>query len=170
MPKWVQGWGWYSKKEYNHSLYQIVNPGGIHWCHQTILIHHRQWQQQCLATTLFPAEPINDVKQPTWQQIALPQSPLTIATINEEQEATGKIGIMCTVDREDEQLKYIQSVPTNKAWQIQTSSILQNLLQPGWKLHIPDYQEQSQVVSNIQLLLWSKAAWTTKGHSYGWRS
>ena len=48
--------------------------------------------------------PVVNMKQPTRQQIRqqFPQSPFSIATIsNEEQEATGKMAMMCTVNRED---------------------------------------------------------------------
>ena len=42
--------------------------------------------------------PTRQQEQSAQQQIA---SPFSVATINEEQEATGKIAMMCTVDRED---------------------------------------------------------------------
>ena len=74
-----------------------------------------------------PGETINNKRQqqPTWQQIASPSSsvqialPFSVATINEELEATGKIAMMYTqwIRQTWPGLQCIQSLPT-KAWWI----------------------------------------------------
>ena len=57
--------------------------------------HDKSAQQRLFSTT-------KNKQQQTQAQETPPQFPLTIATINEEQEAAGKIAtMMCTVDRED---------------------------------------------------------------------